>query len=180
VVVVADRKPGDVDDGEAPIGGSQYDGAEQGINDGWNLQHIYEGGGTKTHISFAPFDTKKRSFYQARLGTNTGKPQKEMRLLAGVFENLLDHPSWYATFWASFLGVVFLTKREPLPRQARDTRETLNVERKECVSLRGRYGRVAKYLGRASPFVFELFINVRNPGGFIGENKSVFLSYLYI
>ena len=57
MVVVADRKPGDVDDGEAPIGGSQYDGAEQGINDGWNLQHIYEGGGTKTHISFAPFDT---------------------------------------------------------------------------------------------------------------------------
>lgn len=51
------------------------------INDGWNLQHIYEGG--------------------------------------EQFEKLLDHPAWY--------------------------------------------GRVAKYLGRASPFVFELFINVRNP-----------------
>ena len=39
------RKPGDVDDGESPtIGGSQYAGAEEGINDGWNLQHIYEAG----------------------------------------------------------------------------------------------------------------------------------------
>lgn len=76
-----DRKPGDIDDGQAPIGGSQYPGAEKGINDGWNLQHIYEGG--------------------------------------EQFEKLLDHPSWY--------------------------------------------GRVARYLGQASPFVFELFINVRNP-----------------
>lgn len=85
------RKPGDVDDGEAPtIGGSQYAGAEKGINDGWNLQHIYEG----------------------------GEP----------FEELLDHPAWY--------------------------------------------GHVAKYLGRASPFVFELFINTRNRGGFIGVHSG--------
>ena len=81
-----DRKPGDIDGSQAPSlqtglkNSSHYDGAEKGINDGWNLQHIYEGG--------------------------------------GQFEKLLDHPSWY--------------------------------------------GRVAKYLGHASPFVFELFINVRN------------------
>ena len=82
-----DRKAGDIDGSQAHRidsglkNSSHYDGAEKGINDGWNLQHIYEGG--------------------------------------DQFEKLLDHPSWY--------------------------------------------GRVTKYLGNASPFVFELFINVRNP-----------------
>jgi hypothetical protein len=35
-----------------------------------------------------------------------------------------------------------------------------------------RYGHVTKYLGEASPFVFELFINVREAGGFIGVHSG--------
>jgi len=79
------KKPPDKLD--ATVTGSQYDSEQQSsVDDGWNLQHIYEG----------------------------GEP----------FERLLDHPSWY--------------------------------------------GHVTHYLGKASPFVFELFINIRGPGGFIG------------
>jgi len=79
------KKPPDKLD--ATVTGSQYDSEQQSsVDDGLNLQHIYEG----------------------------GEP----------FERLLDHPSWY--------------------------------------------GHVTHYLGKASPFVFELFINIRGPGGFIG------------
>ena len=66
------------------------DDKTEGVDDGWNLQHVYEGG--------------------------------------QMWEELLDHPSWY--------------------------------------------GHVAKYLGKASPFVFELFVNVREAGGFIGVHSG--------
>jgi hypothetical protein len=38
----------------------------------------------KKRISVAPFYAKNASFYQDRLGTNTGKTQKEMRFLTGT------------------------------------------------------------------------------------------------
>ena len=36
----------------------------------------------------------------------------------------------------------------------------------------GRYPLVKKYLGKGTPFVHELFANVRGPGGFIGIHSG--------
>ena len=59
-----------------------------------------------------------------------------------------------ASVGADFLGFIFYPKS---PRN-------LSLEQFEkLLDHPAWYGRVAKYLGRASPFVFELFINVRNP-----------------
>ena len=110
------------------------------------------------------------SYYTAPDGSNPSGVDDGMNFQhiyeAGEpWERLLDHPSWYNTRFASGISLLLLRTSEypRVPRRIAHWSVTY-----EC----HRYPLVQKYLGKGTPFVHELFANVRGPGGFIGIHSG--------